>query len=108
MIVQGWKCNPYAEQRLVGAELSCHVRAHFYVYSRDLRFLPTADLEETLEFMACVAHDDGLDAGTKMVVLDALNTFLSGEEQDGDSSYTSFQTQQELDAYCLSCGWQTK
>lgn len=108
MIVQGWKCNPYAEQRLVGAELSCHVRAHFYVYSQDLRFLPTADLEETLEFMACVAHEDGLDAGTKMVVLDALNTFLSGEEQDGDSSYKGFQTQQELDSYCLSCGWQTK
>jgi hypothetical protein len=57
------------------------------VYSQDLRYLPTAELEETLEFMACVAHDDGLDAGTKMVVLDALNTFVAGQEQDADSSY---------------------
>jgi hypothetical protein len=80
-------------------ELSIHVRAHFYVYSKDLRFLPTSDLEETLEFLACVAHGSALDDATKLVVLDSLNTFV--EEPDSISNtYAGFANQKDLDTHC--------
>ena len=72
------------------------MRAHFYVYSKDLRYLPTSDLEETLEFLACIAHGAALDGATKMVVLDTLNTF----DQDPDSishQYAGFENQIALD-----------
>ena len=77
-------------------ELSVHVRSHFYVYSKDLRYLPTDDLEETLEFLACVAHGAALDDATKMVILYALNTFDEDPESVG-REYTGFQNQAELD-----------
>ena len=80
-------------------ELSIHVRAHFYVYSKDLRYLPTSDLEETLEFLACLAHGSVLDNATKLVVLDSLNTFV--EEPDSISNtYSGFANQTELDVHC--------
>ena len=73
-----------------------HVRSHFYVYSTDLRYLPTDELEETLEFLACVAHGAALDGATKMVILDALNTFTEDPESVG-REYTGFENQAELD-----------
>ena len=94
---KGWKCKDEDEvSEFVLEELSVHVRAHFYVYSKDLRYLPTGDLEETLEFLACIAHGAALDGATKMVVLDALNTF----DQDPDSirhQYEGFENQIVLD-----------
>jgi hypothetical protein len=82
-------------------ELSVHVRSHFYVYSKDLRYLPTGDLEETLEFLACVAHGAALDGATKMVILDALNTFTEDPESVG-RQYTGFENQAELDHHLSS------
>ena len=86
---------------MIPEELSVHVRSHFYVYSKDLRYLPTADLEETLEFLACVAHGAELDDATKMVILDALNTFDQDPESNG-RKYASFENQLELDAHLAS------
>jgi hypothetical protein len=82
-------------------ELSVHVRSHFYVYSKDLRYLPTDDLEETLEFLACVAHGAALDDATKMVILYALNTFDEDPKSNG-REYTSFENQHALDAHLAS------
>ena len=77
-------------------ELSVHVRSHFYVYSNDLRYLPTDNLEETLEFLACVAHGAALDGATKLVILDALNTFVEDPQSVG-REYTGFENQAALD-----------
>jgi hypothetical protein len=82
-------------------ELSVHVRSHFYVYSKDLRYLPTDDLEETLEFLACVAHGAALDDATKMVILYALNTFDEDPKSNG-REYTSFENQHALEAHLAS------
>lgn len=83
-------------------ELSVHVRSHFYVYSKDLRYLPTSDLEETLEFLACVAHGAALDGATKLVILDALNTFDQESESISHSNYFCFENQLTLDAHLSS------
>ena len=100
---KGWKCKQKAEQSsltpdelLTPEELSVHVRSHFYVYSNDLRYLPTNELEETLEFLACVAHGAALDDATKMVILDALNTFTEDPQSVG-REYTGFKNQAALD-----------
>ena len=97
---QGWKCRSkdqvYARAEL--AELAIHVRAHFYVYSKDLRFLPTSDLEETFEFLACYAQGRCLDEGTKLVMLDSLNTFVN-EPDPVETTYSTFQDQKELDSH---------
>ena len=78
-----------------------HVRSHFYVYSKDLRYLPTDDLEETLEFLACVAHGAALDDATKMVILYALNTFDQDPVSNG-REYTAFENQPALDSHLTS------
>lgn len=95
---QGWKCRSedrmYRRAELV--ELAIHVRAHFYVYSKDLRYLPTSDLEETFEFLACYAQGRCHDQGTKLVMLDALNTFVH-EPDPVETTYLTFQDQKELD-----------
>ena len=78
-----------------------HVRSHFYVYSKDLRYLPTDDLEETLEFLACVAHGAALDDATKMVILYALNTFDEDPKSNG-REYTAFENQPALDSHLTS------
>jgi hypothetical protein len=103
--LKGWKCKEESEQSsftpeevLTPEELSVHVRSHFYVYSNDLRYLPTGDLEETLEFLACVAHGAALDGATKMVILDALNTFTEDPRSVG-REYTGFKNQAELDQH---------
>jgi hypothetical protein len=75
-----------------------HVRSHFYVYSKDLRYLPTSGLEEVLEFLACVAHGEALDDATKMVVLDELNTFVNDPDSTS-RNYSGFENQQALDAH---------
>ena len=94
--MKGWKCKDKDERSsFTLEELSVHVRSHFYVYSKDLRYLPTDDLEETLEFLACVAHGAALDGATKMVILDALNTFTEDPESVG-REYTGFENQAEL------------
>jgi hypothetical protein len=77
------------------------VRSHFYVYSKDLRYLPTVDLEETLEFLACFAHGAELDDATKMVLLDALNTFDQEPVSHG-REYTAFENQRALDSHLTS------
>ena len=77
------------------------MRSHFYVYSKDLRYLPTADLEETLEFLACVAHGAELDDATKMVILHALNTFDQDPVSNG-REYTAFENQLALDSHLTS------
>lgn len=102
---QGWKCKQIDDrspERL--QELSVHVRAHFYVYSKDLRFLPTSDLEETFEFLSCVAHGSAIDDALKLIVLDALNTFV-GEPNSVSNTYKSFQNQKELDLHCQDSGF---
>jgi hypothetical protein len=97
--LKGWKCKDKTQKSsFTLEELSVHVRAHFYVYSKDLRYLPTDDLEETLEFLACVAHGAALDGATKMVILDALNTFTEDPESVGHQ-YTGFHNQPELDQH---------
>ena len=94
---QGWKCLSKDERRAnPDAELAIHVRAHFYVYSKDLRFLPTSDLEETFEFLACYAQGRCLDEGTKLVMLESLNTFVN-EPNPVQNAYSKFQGQQQLD-----------
>ena len=77
------------------------MRSHFYVYSKDLRYLPTDDLEETLEFLACVAHGAKLDDATKMVILYALNTFDEDPVSNG-RQYTAFENQRALDSHLTS------
>ena len=100
--MKGWKCRQEDEQSsFIYPELSVHVRSHFYVYSKDLRYLPTDDLEETLEFLACFAHGAKLDGATKMVILDALNTFIDDPKSIG-REYTSFENQDALDAHLSS------
>jgi hypothetical protein len=101
--LKGWKCKGKDEDSSFDLEeLSVHVRSHFYVYSKDLRYLPTSDLEETLEFLACVAHGEALDGATKMVILDALNTFDQEPESMG-RNYTAFENQLALDAHLNGC-----
>lgn len=92
---QGWITSalPNSDQ-----ELSVHIRSHFYMYSRDIRFLPTSDLEETFEVMACVSQG-AMDAGTKMVVLDALATFV-GEQETPGREYENFLNQEALENHC--------
>ncbi len=46
---QGWRCRTVDERCLWGVELALHVRGHFYVYSKDLRYLPTSDVEASLK-----------------------------------------------------------
>ena len=101
--MKGWKCREEDDEwsSLILQELSVHVRSHFYVYSKDLRYLPTSGLEEALEFLACVAHGEALDGATKMVILDALNTFDQDPESNG-REYTSFANQFALDAHLAS------
>lgn len=100
--MKGWKCKEKGEQSsFTLEELSVHVRSHFYVYSKDLRYLPTVDLEETLEFLACVAHGTALDGATKMVLLDSLQTFV-GEPESNGRQYTSFENQLALDTHLAS------
>ena len=104
--MKGWKCKQEDEQKdeqssFIPEELSIHVRSHFYVYSKDLRYLPTDDLEETLEFLACFAHGGKLDDATKMVLLDALNTFDRDPVSHG-REYTAFENQRALDAHLAS------
>ena len=100
--MKGWKCKDKDKKSsFTLEELSVHVRSHFYVYSKDLRYLPTGDLEETLEFLACVAHGAALDGATKMVILDALNTFTEDPESVG-REYTGFENQAELDHHLSS------
>ena len=95
--MKGWKCRDEDERSsFILKELAVHVRSHFYVYSKDLRYLPTSDLEETLEFLACVAHGAALDGATKMVILDALNTFTE-DPQSAGRQYTGFENQAGLD-----------
>ncbi len=99
--MKGWKCRDEDERSsFILKELAVHVRSHFYVYSKDLRYLPTSDLEETLEFLACVAHGAALDGATKMVILDALNTFDEDPKSNG-REYTSFENQLALDAHLV-------
>lgn len=69
------------------------------MYSKDLRFLPTSDLEETFEFLSCVAQGFAIDDATKLVVLDALNTFV-GEPDSVRNAYISFANQNELNLHC--------
>ncbi len=95
--MKGWKCKDKNQKSdFTMEELSVHVRSHFYVYSNDLRYLPTDNLEETLEFLACVAHGAALDGATKMVILDALNTFTE-DPQSAGRQYTGFENQAGLD-----------
>jgi hypothetical protein len=95
--LKGWKCREEGERSsFILEELAVHVRSHFYVYSKDLRYLPTDDLEETLELLACVAHGAALDGATKMVILDALNTFTEDPESVRQE-YSGFQNQADLD-----------
>jgi len=52
-------------------------------------------LEETLEFLACVAHGAALDGATKLVILDALNTFVEDPQSVG-REYTGFENQAQI------------
>lgn len=98
---QGWRCRTVDERCLWGVELALHVRGHFYVYSKDLRYLPTSDLEETFEFLACYAQGSRLDEATRMVMLDSLNTFV-GEPDAKENPYMAFQDQKELNDHIIS------
>jgi hypothetical protein len=66
------------------------------MYSMDLRFLPTSDLEETFEFLACYAQGRCLDEGTTLVMLDSLNTFVE-EPNPVHNDNVQSQNQQRLD-----------
>jgi hypothetical protein len=100
---QGWRCRRADErdESRGAVELTVHVRGHFYVYSKDLRYLPTADLEETFEFLACFAQGWRLDEATRMVMLDSLQTFV-GESDAQKSPYIAFQDQKELNRHISS------
>ena len=95
---QGWLTSDLASRPSNDEELSVHVRSHFYMYSRDMRFLPTSDMEESFEVMACVSQG-ALDAASKMVVLDGLSTFVGESEAEG-RRYVSFRDQEALDKHC--------
>lgn len=60
--------------------------------------MPTSDMEESFEVMSCIAHGR-LDATMKMVVLDALSTFVN-ESEPATRNYKSFKSQAELDMHC--------
>lgn len=102
---QGWLTTDQQTRPSSDEELSVHVRGHFYMYSRDLRYLPTSDLEESFEVMSCVAHGE-LDAAKKMVILDALSTFVD-EPEVVDRAYESMRNQAELDRHCSTNGFDT-
>ena len=103
--MKGWKCREEGERSsFILEELAVHVRSHFYVYSKDLRYLPTSDLEETLEVLACVAHGAALDGATKLVILDALNTFVEDPQSVG-REYTGFENQAALDHHLRERNW---
>jgi len=51
-----------------------------------------------LEVMACVSQG-AIDAGTKMVVLDALATFV-GEQETPGREYDNFLNQEALEKHC--------
>ena len=95
---QGWSTSCRDTRPSNQEELSIHVRAHFYIYSKDLRYMPTSDMEESFEVMSCIAHGR-LDATMKMVVLDALSTFVN-ESEPVNRNYKSFKNQAELDMHC--------
>jgi hypothetical protein len=102
---QGWKCRSKDQvcEHSELPELAIHVRAHFYMYSKDLRSLPTSDLEETLEFLACYAQGRCFDQGTKLVMLDSLNTFVD-EPDPVETTYFTFQDQKALDDHVAALG----
>ena len=97
---QGWLTSDIDSRPTNDEELSVHVRSHFYMYSKDMRFLPTSDMEESFEVMACMSQG-AFDATNKMVVLDALSTFVGESETDG-RKYVSFRNQEELDKHCCA------
>lgn len=67
----------------------------------DTKYLPTADLEETFDFLACYAQGSRLDEATRMVMLDSLNTFV-GEPDAKENPYIAFQDQKELDRHIIT------
>ena len=84
---QGWLTTDQQTRPSSDEELSVHVRGHFYMYSRDLRYLPTSDLEESFEVMSCVAHG-GLDAAKKMY-LRLQNIVPKSTSSSSESSVTT-------------------
>ena len=86
-----------------------HARPHFYVYSTDLRKLPTVDVETSLEFMSICANDSAgatADAASRLQVLDCLQTFTP-ESADGHKPrgkelsdvHEFFESKEQLDQY---------
>jgi hypothetical protein len=51
-----------------------HARPHFYVYGKDLRKLPTVDLESTLEFVSLCSQKE-TNMASQLQVLECLQTF---------------------------------
>jgi len=97
-----WKHRGKGDQCRKKAEI--HARPHDYVYSGDPRKFPTMDIEATLEFTGfcsdTAAHDD---PGTKLQVLECLQTFTpetaEGHDENVPLYHTYFSTQAKLNAY---------
>jgi hypothetical protein len=92
----GWKCaNPHFD-------LPVHFRAHFYLFCGSLRELPVPDFEAALEFLCCLSHD-GMDDGTKLLLLECLQTFVpdlgrkSLKQEAQKRGYHLFDNQDSLD-----------
>jgi hypothetical protein len=88
-----------------------HARPHFYVYSTDLRKLPTVDVETSLEFMSICANDSAgatADAASRLQVLDCLQTFTP-ESNDGHKPrgkefsdvHEFFESNEQLEDYVM-------
>ena len=81
-----------------------HARPHFYVYGRDLRKLPTVDLEATLEFLSICSQNHN-NRASQLQVLDCLQTFepvTALGHWDAAEVHERFNTQQDLETYIAS------
>jgi hypothetical protein len=81
-----------------------HARPHFYVYGKDLRKLPTVDLESTLEFVSICSKKQS-NMASQLQVLECLQTF-SRQSAFGHTKarelHEFFQTQSALELYIVS------
>jgi hypothetical protein len=97
----GWKCDDDTGDY----ELPVHFRAHFYLFCGSLRELPVFDFEAALEFLCCLSHDD-MDDGTKLLLLECLQTFVPELERNRSlieaarkRGYQLFNDQHSLDQH---------
>ena len=104
----GWSCL-YPNDP---SKLPVHFRAHFYMFNGLLRDLPVEDLESMFEMLSVLSQDT-MDDGTRLLLLECLQTFvpwtnptvaddhtlISSDEIAAERCYHLFDTQQALDTH---------